>query len=49
MRKFLSLRSVRNFSFQLFWELIGSIFIAAGIYNFAVQAKFPMPGFSGIA
>ena len=49
MRKFLSLRSVRNCSFQLFWVLIGSIFIAAGIYNFAVQAKFPMTGFSGIA
>ena len=34
---------------QLFWELLGSIFIAIGIYNFAVQAKFPMTGFSGIS
>lgn len=34
---------------QLFWEIIGSIFIAAGIYNFAVQAQFPMTGFSGIS
>lgn len=34
---------------QLFWECIGSIFIAAGIYNFAVQAGFPMTGFSGIS
>lgn len=34
---------------QLFWEIIGSIFVAAGIYNFAVQAKFPMTGFSGIS
>lgn len=49
MKKFLSLRSIKNISVQLFWELIGSIFIAAGIYNFAVQAKFPMTGFSGIA
>lgn len=34
---------------QLFWECAGSIFVAAGIYNFAVQAKFPMTGFSGIS
>lgn len=34
---------------QLMWEITGSIFIAAGIYNFAVQAKFPMTGFSGIS
>ena len=34
---------------QIFWELIGSAFIAVGIYNFAVQAKFPMTGFSGIS
>lgn len=34
---------------QIFWEAIGSILIAAGIYNFAVQAKFPMTGFSGIS
>ena len=26
---------------QLLWELVGSIFVAAGIYNFAVQAQFP--------
>lgn len=49
MRKFLSFRSIKNISVQLFWELIGSIFIAAGIYNFAVQAEFPMTEFSGIA
>lgn len=33
----------------LFWEIVGSIFIAAAIYNFAVQAQFPMTGFSGIS
>lgn len=38
-----------EFAKQLFWECIGSIFVAAGIYNFAVQAKFPMTGFSGIS
>lgn len=34
---------------QLLWELFGSICVAVGIYNFAVQAKFPMTGFSGIS
>lgn len=34
---------------QLFIEILGSILVAAGIYNFAVQAGFPMTGFSGIA
>lgn len=34
---------------QIVCELIGCIFIAIGIYNFAVQAKFPMTGFSGIS
>ena len=40
---------VKELAIQLFWEIIGSIFIAAGIYNFAVQAEFPMTGFSGIS
>ncbi|MEG0541338.1 MAG: YitT family protein, partial [Angelakisella sp.] len=30
-------------------EVIGSFMIAIGFYNFAVAAKFPMTGFSGIA
>ncbi len=34
---------------QLFWEIAGSILVAAAIYNFAVQAEFPMTGFSGIS
>ena len=34
---------------QLLWELGGSVLIAIGIYNFAVQAAFPMTGFSGIS
>ncbi len=33
----------------VFWEIIGSFLIAIGIYNFAVFAKFPMTGFSGIS
>lgn len=34
---------------QFLWELGGSVLIAIGIYNFAVQAAFPMTGFSGIS
>lgn len=34
---------------QLLTEILGSILIAAGIHNFAVQAQFPMTGFSGIS
>ena len=30
-------------------ELLGSVFIAIGTYNFAVASHFPMTGFSGIA
>lgn len=41
--------SFPKFAIQLFWEIAGSLFIAAAIYNFAVQAAFPMTGFSGIS
>lgn len=34
---------------QILFEILGSILIAIGIYNFAVDAKFPMTGFSGIS
>ena len=34
---------------QLFSELTGCVLIAAAVYNFAVQAQFPMTGFSGIS
>ncbi|MDO4468174.1 MAG: YitT family protein [Bacillota bacterium] len=39
----------KELSTQMGWELIGSVFVSIGIYNFAVQAKFPMTGFSGIS
>ena len=39
----------KKFTIQLLWEILGSILIAAAIYNFAVQAVFPMTGFSGIS
>ncbi len=34
---------------QLLTEILGSILIAAAIYNFALNANFPMTGFSGIS
>lgn len=34
---------------QILWECVGSMLVAVGIYNFAVQAEFPMTGFSGIS
>ncbi len=34
---------------QLSFEILGSILLSAAIYNFAVQAQFPMTGFSGIS
>lgn len=34
---------------DLCFEIIGSILIAAAIHNFALAARFPMTGFSGIA
>lgn len=40
----------RNRMFQqILAEILGSIFIAAGVYNFAVQADFPLSGFTGLA
>lgn len=39
----------KEFFSRLLFEIIGSIFIAAAIYNFAVAAEFPMTGFSGIS
>ena len=42
-------KRTRDFFRQLFIETAGSLFIAAAIYNFAAQARFPMTGFSGIA
>jgi len=49
MKNQVSMQKTKELLTQLIWEFIGSIFIAAGIYNFAVQAKFPMTGFSGIS
>lgn len=41
--------NIREMIVQLSWECLGSVLIAVGIYNFAVQAEFPMTGFYGIS
>lgn len=49
MKKKTLYQRAEELAIQVLWELMGSILIAIGIYNFAVQARFPMTGFSGIA
>lgn len=34
---------------DIMWEVIGSFLVAIALYNFALNAEFPMTGFSGIA
>lgn len=40
---------VLNVAKQIAMEILGSVFVAVGIYNFAVNANFPVSGFTGIA
>ena len=40
--------SLRRLGRDLFFDLLGSLLIAAGIYNFALEANFPLTGISGI-
>lgn len=39
----------KEMGIELLWEIGASALIAAGVYNFALNAKFPMTGFTGIA
>ena len=39
----------KEFGIDLGVDIIGSILIAIGVYNFAMNADFPVAGFSGIA
>lgn len=48
-KKLLSHRNAPQLAKQILWECAGSLLVAVGIYNFAVQAEFPMTGFSGIS
>ncbi|PWM21219.1 MAG: hypothetical protein DBX44_08775 [Oscillospiraceae bacterium] len=49
MRMRISRQEMLHTMEQILWECVGSMLIAFGIYNFAVQAAFPMTGFSGIS
>lgn len=49
LKKYFTALKMKKLAMDLCWEFIGSIFVAIGIYNFAVQAEFPITGFSGIA
>ncbi|MDD3139261.1 MAG: YitT family protein [Lachnospiraceae bacterium] len=40
---------VKEWTLDIVVDLVGGMLIAIGIYNFAVNAQFPMTGFSGIA
>ncbi len=43
------MQKIKQILKETFIEIIGSILIAVGLYNFAVASEFPMTGFSGIS
>ena len=49
VKKWFTREQMQQIAKQTLWECVGSVLIALGVYNFAVQAKFPMTGFSGIS
>ncbi len=42
-------KKVREWTIDILIDLVGGLFIAIGIYNFAVASNFPVSGISGIA
>ena len=42
-------KKVRALAIDLFADILGSFFIAIGVYNFAAASEFPVTGVSGIA
>ena len=42
-------KNVKKIVLDIFFEMVGSMLIALGLYNFALAAEFPMSGFSGLA
>lgn len=48
-KKWFTRQKLQQMARQTFWECLGSMLIAVGVYNFAVQAEFPMTGFSGVS
>lgn len=45
----MSKKLVKMISLDLLVDILGSFFVAIGIYNFATASKFPVTGISGIA
>ena len=41
--------SIKQLGKELLADFAGSLFIAVGVYNFALYAEFPMTGFAGIS
>ena len=39
----------KEMGIELMWEIGASLLIAVGVHNFALNAKFPLTGFTGIA
>lgn len=47
--KFINKQLIKNFTKDILIDALGGVLITIGIYNFAVEAVFPMTGISGIA
>ena len=47
--KFINKQLIKNFTKDILIDTLGGILITIGIYNFAIEAVFPMTGISGIA
>ena len=42
-------KTAKTIAADIVIDIIGGVFIAAGAYNFAAAANFPLTGFTGIA
>ena len=40
---------IKNITVDLLMDMLGSLLIAIGVYNFAAASEFPVAGISGIA
>ena len=38
----------RSLFIDILWDIVGGLFIAIGVYNFAAASNFPLAGFNGI-
>lgn len=49
IKRYLKEFDLRQTSVDILFEIVGSMLISIGLYNFALTSEFPMTGFSGIA